>query len=133
MAGGAQAPKWLASSGLALDPNGYVAVDMYLRSTSHSRVFADGDASSHTDHALGRSGAYAARRGEALAFNVAAAISGAALKPYRPPSNSLNLLSFGGKRAVATWGRFSAQGRWVWWLKNWLDRRFVARFSRGKM
>jgi NADH dehydrogenase FAD-containing subunit len=133
LANGAQAPKWLAGSGLALDPDGFLAVDMYLRSTSHSRVFAAGDASAHTDQALARSGAYAARAGEALAFNLAAAITGTALKPYRTPAVSLNLLSCGGKCAVATWGRFSAQGRWVWWLKNWLDRRFVARFSRAKM
>ncbi len=130
LATGAQAPRWLADSGLALDEHGFLAVDMYQRSTSHSRVFAAGDVSTRTDRSLARSGVYAVRAGMALAFNLAAAITGTALKPHQPPAATLNLLSCGGKYAVATWGRFSAQGRWVWWLKNWIDRRFVARFSR---
>ena len=125
------APSWLAGSGLALDAQGFLAVDMYQRSTSHSRVFAAGGVSKRADHPLARGSAHSARAGTSLAFNLAAAITGAALKPYKPSGRHLHLLSCGGKYAVASWGGFSAQGRWVWWLKNWMDRRFVARFSRA--
>jgi NADH dehydrogenase FAD-containing subunit len=41
------------------------------------------------------------------------------------------LLSCGNRTAIASWGNFSAQGRWVWWLKNWIDRRFIARFRQS--
>lgn len=130
LAMGAQAPHWLAGSGLALDSEGFLAVDMYQRSTSHSRVFAAGDVSTRMDRPLARSGVYALRAGAALAYNLAAAVAGSALKPHQPPAKTLNLLSCGDRYAVAAWGGFSAQGWWVWKLKNWIDRRFVARFSR---
>lgn len=130
LAMGAQAPQWSAGSGLALDGEGFLAVDMYQRSTSHSRVFAAGDVSTRMDRPLARSGNYAVRAGAALAHNLSAAVAGSALRPHQPPAATLNLLSCGGHYAVATWGSFSAQGWWVWLLKNWIDRRFVARFTR---
>lgn len=130
LAMGAQAPHWLAGSGLALDNEGFLAVDMYQRSTSHSRVFAAGDVSTRMDRPMARNGVYAVRAGPALAHNLSAAVAGLALKPHQPPQVTLNLLSCGSRYAIAAWGGISAQGRWVWWLKNWVDRRFVARFAR---
>jgi len=101
-----QAPQWLTDSGLALDAQGFLAVDGYQRSTSHSRVFA-----------------------AALVHNLAAAMAGTALQPHQPPASRLNLLSCGNRYAVGTWASFSAQGWWLWWLKNRIDRRFVARYK----
>jgi pyridine nucleotide-disulfide oxidoreductase family protein len=129
LATGVQAPSWLADSGLALDDEGFIAVDMYQRSTSHSRVFAAGDVSTRMDIALERNGVYAQRAGLALAENIAHAVGNQALKPHTPAPSSLSLVSCGARYAVASWGPLRAQGRWVWWLKNWLDRRYVARFG----
>ncbi len=55
--------------------------------------------------------------------------AGTALKPHQPPDASLNLLACGDRYALATWKKFSAQGWWLWWFKNWIDRRFMARYS----
>ena len=44
---------------------------------------------------------------------------------------ALTLLSCGERQAIAGWGDYAAQGRWVWWLKNWLDKAFVKRHRRG--
>lgn len=129
LATGAQAPAWLADSGLALDEQGFIAVDSCQRSTSHSQVFAAGDVSTRMDRPLARSGVYAVRAGAALAHNLAAATAGGALIPHQPPANTLNLLSCGDRYAVGTWGPFSAQGRTLWWLKDWIDRRFMARYQ----
>jgi NADH dehydrogenase FAD-containing subunit len=129
LATGAQAPTWLADSGLALDAQGFLAVDEYQRSTSHPSVFAAGDVCSRTDHAFARSGVYAVRAGPALAINLAAAAANGQAKPHQPPTKTLNLLSCGERYAIASWGNFSAQGRWVWWLKNWIDRRFMRRYT----
>jgi len=125
---GAQPAPWLAGSGLAVDGQGFIAVDACQRSTSHPQVFAVGDISARMDRTLARSGVYAVRAGPALAANLAAAVANQSLKPHQPPATTLNLLSCGNRTAIASWGNFSAQGRWVWWLKNWIDRRFVARF-----
>lgn len=128
MATGAQAPAWLAGSGLALDRRGFVAVDACQRSTSHPKVFAAGDVSSRTDRDLARSGVYAVRAGPALAMNLAAALAGKALTEHQPPDKTLNLISCGDRYAIASWGRRSAGGRWVWRLKDWIDRRFLRRY-----
>jgi NADH dehydrogenase FAD-containing subunit len=129
IATGAQAAPWLQTSGLALDRQGFIAVDAFQRSTSHGNVFAAGDVSTRQDRELARSGVYAVRAGPALAYNLAATVAGAPAKAHEPPAQSLNLISCGNRYAIASWGRYSAQGRWVWWLKNWIDRRFVARYA----
>ncbi len=125
---GAQAPPWLESSGLALDAQGFIAVDAHQRSISHANVFAAGDVSTRQDRPLARNGVYALRAGPALAHNLAAVVAGQALKTYQPPANSLSLLSCGDGRAIASYGNFSASGRWVWWLKNSIDRQFARRY-----
>jgi pyridine nucleotide-disulfide oxidoreductase family protein len=128
IATGAQAPAWLQPSGLALDPQGFVAVDACQRSTSHPQVFAAGDVSARSDRTLARSGVYAVRAGPALAMNLAATIAGQALTAHQPPDSTLNLISCGDRYAIANWGKYSAEGRWVWWLKDWIDRRFLSRY-----
>lgn len=125
IATGAQAPAWLQGSGLALDAQGFVAVDAHQRSTSHAAVFAAGDVSSRSDRSLARSGVYAVRAGPALAQNLAAALAGLPLIAHQPPARTLNLISCGDRSAIASWGGFSAEGRWVWTLKDWIDRRFL--------
>jgi pyridine nucleotide-disulfide oxidoreductase family protein len=131
IATGAQAPPWLGNSGLALDHNGFIAVNAFQRSTSHQQVFATGDVSARADCARARSGVYAVRAGPALLKNLTAALAGAAPSPHIPPKHSLNLLSCGDRYAIASWGNFAAQGRWLWWLKDWIDRSFINRYRRG--
>jgi NADH dehydrogenase FAD-containing subunit len=129
IATGAQAPPWLAGSGLALDAQGFIAVNAHQKSTSHPQVFAAGDVSSRSDRSLARSGVYAVRAGPVLCHNLRATVEGRALQAHQPPERRLNLLSCGRREAIASWGAYSAQGRWVWWWKNWIDRRFIARYS----
>ncbi|MDB5891227.1 MAG: hypothetical protein JWP47_2058 [Polaromonas sp.] len=126
LAVGAQAPAWLAGSGLALDANGFVAVNGFLQSISHTTVFAAGDMASRIDAPHPRSGVYAVRAGKPLLANLQAAVRGQPLKPWQPPRRTLNLLSCGDRHAIASWGAASVEGRWVWRLKDWIDRRFVA-------
>lgn len=107
----APTPGWLRHSGLALDGQGGVAVDAHLRSTSHPPVFA-------TSHAHGRARCVLAR-------NLAATLAGQALAVQPAPRKGLELMDCGDACAIATWGRYSAQGRWLGWLKNWTDRREI--------
>lgn len=129
LATGAHSPQWLANSGLTLDEEGFVAVDACQRSTSNPEVFAAGDVSTRVDQPFARSGVYAVRAGPALVKNLTAALSGAEPLAHQPPRHTLNLLSCGDGRAIASWGNYSAQGRWVWWLKDWIDRAFIRRYS----
>jgi len=124
---GAAAPDWLAGSGLALDPRGFVAVDATLRSRSHREVFAAGDVAGF-DPALPKSGVFAVRQGPVLASNLRAAAEGGRLVRYRPQRHGLVLLSLGDRRALGTRNGLVIGGRWVWWWKDMIDRRFVARY-----
>ncbi len=126
---GARAPVWLQVSGLALDANGYIAVDRDHRSVSHAHVFAAGDVCARSDVLMQRSGVQAVYAGPVLADNLIAALSGATPRPYHPKPRSLYLLACGPRYAIASWGRWSAEGEWVWKWKDWIDRGFIARFS----
>jgi len=126
---GARAPVWLQLSQLALDPEGYVLVDRHHRSVSHPNVFAAGDVCARPDTRLSRSGVHAVRAGPVLASNLLAVLGGAPLRTYAPKSSSLYLLACGPRYAIASWGAWSAEGRWVWRWKDWIDRRFIRRFE----
>ena len=123
------APGWLQGSALALDARGFVSTTPTLQSASHAEVFAAGDVAARNDRELARSGVFAVRAGPALALNLRRHLAGGPLQPWQPKERSLYLLSCGGRRAIASWGRLSAQGRWVWAWKDWIDRRFVARYA----
>jgi selenide,water dikinase len=145
IATGAEAPTWLAGSGLALDGQGFIVTGPTLQSGSHPEVFAVGDVASRIDAPHPRSGVYAVRAGPPLLVNLRAYCSSAAatpagsgghaaagavpLKRYMPQTKSLSLISCGRRRAIASRGGWCAEGRWVWWWKNHIDRAFVARHA----
>jgi selenide, water dikinase len=126
LATGARALPWLASGGLAVDAAGFVRVSDTLQSLSHPEVFAAGDCAALEGTEEPKSGVYAVRHGTILYRNLAAAVAGSDCLSYRPDPRSLALISCGGRYAIASRGRWSAAGRWVWLWKDWIDRRWVA-------
>jgi NADH dehydrogenase FAD-containing subunit len=129
VATGADAPRWLRASGLALDERGFVLTGPTLQSTSHASVFAAGDVATRDDAPHAKSGVYAVRAGPPLALNLRRATAGGVLQAYRPQRRTLNLVSGGGRRAIVSWGGLSAEGRWAWWWKDRIDREFIARYA----
>ena len=103
-----------------------------MMEASHAEVFAAGDVATRMDAPHAKSGVHAVRAGPALALNLRRFIGGGELEPHTPQRRTLNLISCGERRAIASWGDWSAQGRWAWWWKDRIDRAFVARHSRGE-
>jgi len=126
---GAAAAPWLAETGLARDPAGFLRVDEHLRALGHSHIFAAGDVASWADDPLPKAGVFAVRQGPVLAANLRAAAMGHALTRYRPQTRYLTLLSLGDGHAIGTRNGLVAGGRWVWWLKDRIDRTFMARYK----
>lgn len=125
----AQAPAWIAASGLATDTAGFVAVHPTLQSISHPSVFAAGDVASVIGHTRPKSGVFAVRQGPPLAENLRRWIRGDAPYPHFPQVRTLNLLATGDRHAIASYGPWTCSGRWVWRLKDWIDRRWMRAYQ----
>jgi NADH dehydrogenase FAD-containing subunit len=114
VASGGTAPAWLTGSALSLDVHGRVALDAVGRSVSHPNVFAASETAS--------------RAKPALTENLLAVLAGSPARRHPSAPDQLNFVSYGNRRALLIWRGFSVQGRWVGWLKDWLERRYVRRY-----
>ena len=129
LATGAAPPSAFDALGLARDVRGFFLIDERLRSMSHDRIYAAGDCASFAGEQVPKSGVYAVRQGPPLARNLRAAIEGRQPSArYRPQARALSLISSGDRSAVATRGGISIAGPWAWRWKDWIDRRFMARY-----
>jgi selenide,water dikinase len=118
-------PPWLRATGLPCDERGFLLVDEMLRSVAHPEVFVTGDCGVLRSGPLPRSGVYALRQGETLAASFRRVVQGQPPLAYRPQPHALVLIACGRRYALAQRADWSAQGRWVWWWKNHIDRRWL--------
>ena len=126
---GVVAPPWVAGSALATDARGFVKVDAALRSISHPQVFAAGDIASLQGQPRPKSGVIAVRAGPVLDANLRRALDGQPLRRFRAQKRFLSLIAAGDGRALAFWFGLALGGRWAWRWKDWIDRRFMAKFQ----
>lgn len=128
---GAAAAGWLAETGLDVSDRGFIAVNEYLQSTSHSNVFAVGDCSDMLSDPRPKAGVYAVRQAPFLADNLRAVLSASEsnLKPLKLQTDFLSLLSLGDRIAVGCRAGFTISGKWVWKLKDHIDQKFMHRLN----
>jgi selenide,water dikinase len=124
----AAAAPWLAETRLDLTGHGFVTIDETLRS-SDPLVFAAGDVATMPTHPREKAGVYAVRQGPPLADNLRRALAGRSLRQAVPQRRALALIGTGDGRAVASRGPFAAHGTVLWRLKDWIDRRWMRRYT----
>lgn len=126
----AGAPSWIKQeTPLQTSPGGYVQVNTTYQSTSHKNVFAAGDCCDMLNHPRPKAGVFAVRAGPPLTNNLIAHLLSQPLTEHIPQVNFLGLISTGDKYAVASRGRWALEGRFLWTLKDKIDRSFMKKFS----
>lgn len=142
VATGAAAPGWLAGGPWPTDDDGFLLVEDTLQIAGHANAFAGGDCMALKSHpGAARAGVHAVRQGPVLAHNLSASLAvwpeepsarraeTRALREYDRQADFLTLLNLGDGRALATkWG-LSWTSRSMMWLKDWIDRRWLARYT----
>jgi len=126
-------PPWLSRSGLALDEAGFISVAASLQSVSHPHVFAAGDVATIATDPRPRAGVYAVRAGPVLARNIRRFIAGRRPRPWRPQKRALAILGTADGSAIGIRGNHASRSRLWWWLKKWIDRRWMAKYTRLSM
>ena len=126
---GASAPAWLGEAGLDVDAEGFVKVDDCLRATSHPEIFAAGDVAAVVNHPREKAGVFAVRQGPPLADNLRRVLKGEDPKRFRPQRTALALISTGDKYAIAAKAGLSIEGAYLWRWKDWIDRRWMAKYA----
>jgi selenide,water dikinase len=125
-AGGAA---WLRETGLALDDKGFIRVRDTLQTETDPLIFAAGDCAAMIGRPLEKAGVFAVRMGRPLAENLRRTLLRQPLIDYRPQQRWLALISTGDQHAIASRGAFYARGDLVWRWKDWIDRRFMRKFT----
>ncbi len=120
---------WLAKTGLPLDERGFLVIDETLRSPADDTVFAAGDIATMPAHKREKAGVYAVHQGPPLADNLRRALAGRSLQRAVPQRRALALIGTGDGRAAASRGPFAAYGKSLWHLKDWIDRRWMRRYT----
>ncbi len=126
---GAAAPRWFRDTGLSLDKDGFIAVGPALQALNDADVFGAGDCVTLVETPREKAGVYAVRAGPPLARNLRRRARGEPLKPWRPQTRHLALISTGERYAIASRGAFEIEGAWVWRWKDWIDRRWMRMYQ----
>ncbi len=116
-------------AGLPLDERGFLLLDDSLRSVADSKIFAAGDCGTLANFPqTPKAGVYAVRQAPILWESLRAALLGEEPPRYRPQTGFLSILNLGDSRALMHWKGLVVEGAPVFWLKDWIDRRFLAKY-----
>ncbi|MDC1408124.1 selenide, water dikinase SelD [Candidatus Puniceispirillum sp.] len=126
-------PRWLSTTGIALDDQGFIAVHPTLQSKSHDNIFAAGDVATISGSPRPRAGVFAVRAGPVLAKNLRKYLHGHALKRWSAQRRYLAIIGTADNGAIASWGQFGVKANGLLALKYWIDRRFMAKYQQLTM
>lgn len=125
----ARPPELLGKLELPTDERGFLRTRSTLQSTGDENVFAVGDSGTVAGEDYAKAGVYAVRQGPVLWENLRRRHAGQQLQTWRPQSQFLSLIGSGDDRAILTYRGISLHAGVCWRLKDWIDRRFMAKYQ----
>ncbi len=129
LAVGVQPSRIFTDSNLEVGADGGLLVDDTLRSLSSPELFGGGDCICLQSRPLPKVGVFAVRQNPILYHNLMAALEEEAMRHFVPQKMYMLILNLGNGRGILQRGRLVFSGRWPFLLKDWIDRRFMARFQ----
>jgi NADH dehydrogenase FAD-containing subunit len=129
LATGVKPPAVFRNSGLEIGNDDGLLVNDYLQSVSHPEIFGGGDCISLNDHLLPKVGVHAVKENTILYNNLLTMLEGGELLTYTPQKNYLLIFNLGNGRGLLWRNPFVIDGSPVFWLKNYIDRKFIRRFQ----
>lgn len=118
-----------ASSGLSTGPDGGLQVNSKLQSTEYTNIFGGGDCIYHSPSPLAKVGVYAVRENPILLQNIQAALQETPLTDFSPGGNYLLIFNLGEGVGALQKGPFVWDGKSSFWVKDYIDRRFMTKFQ----
>jgi len=116
-------------SDLPTGPDGGLRVNAYLQCPDFPEIFGGGDCIHFQDQPLNKVGVYAVRQNPILYHNLMAALDGKALLPFDPGGDYLLAFNLGDGTGILRKGRILFGGRPAFWVKDYIDRRFMRKFQ----
>jgi len=116
-------------SGLPTGPEGGLLVNDYLQSVQFPEIFGGGDCIYFQSQPLDKVGVYAVRQNPVLYHNLLAALENRKLKRFRPGGAYLLIFNLGDDRGIFWKKQLVFDGRAAFWLKDFIDRRFMRKFQ----
>ncbi|MGL5077693.1 MAG: FAD-dependent oxidoreductase, partial [Waterburya sp.] len=82
-----------------------------------------------TNYQRPKAGVFAVRQGKPLVANWRSIVTGQPLQSSIPQSKYLALIGTGDHQAIASWDFFGWRSPFFWWLKDYIDRKFMNQFQ----
>ena len=117
------------NSGLATGPDGGLRVNAFLQSVDHAEMFGGGDCIYFEKQPLDKVGVYAVRQNPVLYHNLMAALEDTPMQPFDPGGDYLLIFNLGGGRGVLRKRWLLMGGKTAFWVKDYIDRRFMKEFQ----
>ena len=126
----ASAQAWLKDvPGLATTEEGFIRVGPTLESISTRDIFACGDVAHLEESPRPKAGVFAVRAGPPLTANLRARLFNKPLTAWTPQAFFLGIIGTGQGYAVASKGPCCIEGKFVWQLKDNIDKAWMAEYT----
>jgi NADH dehydrogenase FAD-containing subunit len=116
-------------SGMNTGPEGGLVVNRYLQSVEYPNIFGGGDCIYFQDRPLDKVGVYAVRENPVLLHNLMVALEGGQMREFVPGGDYLLIFNLGDGTGIFRKKGLLFNGRPAFFLKDYIDRRFMKKFQ----